>query len=167
MKDNYKSFIFLRAVNVGLPLLFFLMLPFQIFSMELFSEHRHIHTVRKFTVHTWEFVHGSQKRENTTLTSGSHLFITELCIWKYCIIDMQGQNHPGCNSTDVNSLTPRKNFLCRMQTVFMKDRETLQYGFFFTLFSLNSWQLVDIGLLANCNKWDGPWKGKKEQGYGD
>jgi len=36
---------------------------------------------------------------------------------------MQGQNHPGCNSTDVNSLTSRMNFLCRMQTVFMKDRE--------------------------------------------
>lgn len=133
--------------------------------------------VLRVHTHTWtEEVHSphmricswtSKKRENTTLTSGSHLFIIELCIWKHCIIDMQGQNHPGRNSTDVNSLTPRKNFLCRMQTVFMKKRETLQYGFLLTFFSLNSWQWVDIGLLANCNKWDGPWKNKKENGYGD
>lgn len=130
MKDNHKSFFFLEQQTSDFFCHSFLCCHFQIFSMELFLKYIHINAVRRFTVHTWEFVHEPQKkRENTTLTSGSHLFIIELCIWKHCIIDMQGQNHPGRNSTDVNSLTPRKNFLCRMQTVFMKKRETLQYGF--------------------------------------
>jgi len=111
----------------------------------------------------------SQKGADLTLTSGSHLFIMEFCIWKYCIINTQGQNHSGCNSTDVNSLTPRMNFLCGMQTVFMTDRETIQYGCIF-LFSFNSWQLVDVGVLAKCSKWDGQWKRtitKKNEGCSD
>lgn len=77
--EAIRALIFLRAINVGFLLLFFLMLPFKIFSIELFLKYIHIQTLRKFTVHTWEFVHGPQKKEKILF---SHLAV--ICSSQNC-----------------------------------------------------------------------------------